>query len=125
MPLTDAELVLPALSLTLAVAPRSLPSPVMTVLAGQAPSMPESASEQAQSIVTSPLYQPLALAAVVGAPEIVGFVRSILTGLLSALVVLSAASVAVPCAVWLAPSVAITELPGQSAMPESASAHVH
>src|SRR5438034_10630234 len=59
IPLTDAVLELPALSETLADAPRLSPSPVSTLSAGTvAGSTPESASSAVQWTVTSPLYQP-------------------------------------------------------------------
>jgi hypothetical protein len=58
IPLTDAEVPLPALSLTNAEAPRLAPSPVTVLSAGHLPSIPDSASEQLQATVTSPAYQP-------------------------------------------------------------------
>src|SRR6476619_1113272 len=69
--------VLPARSLTAAVAVSPVPLPVITESAGQA-AMPESASLHVQWIVTSPLYQSLPLGLVVGAPVIVGAVSSTL-----------------------------------------------
>ena len=48
MPLTVALLVLPALSLTEALSDRLAPSPVMLLLPGQAPSMPDRASLHVQ-----------------------------------------------------------------------------
>ena len=59
MPSTVAVAVWPALSVTLAEADRSLPSPVTTVSAGQA-TTPDRLSVQVQWTVTSPVYQPLA-----------------------------------------------------------------
>src|SRR5690348_8494995 len=103
-PVTDAELSLPALSLTFAVAERLLPSPVTTLSVGQVPSMFDSASEQVQRTVTSPLYQPLPFGPVVGEPEIVGAVLSTLMPLTVVDAVLPAASETSPVALWSAPS---------------------
>src|SRR5205814_8826258 len=64
MPLTAAVAALPALSATVTgPAPRLVPSPLMTLTAGQVPSTPESASLQTHCTATSPLYQPFAFAA--------------------------------------------------------------
>ena len=67
--------VLPARSLTDAVAARSSPSPV-TMLSVGAWSTPERASSAVQRTVTSPRYQPFSLGAVVAAPLSVGRVSS-------------------------------------------------
>src|SRR6476620_10616613 len=95
--------VLPARSLTAAVAVSPVPLSVITVSAGQA-AMPESASLHVQWIVTSPLYQSLPFALVVGAPVIVGAVSSMLMPVSPTPAELPAASVTDPVAVWLAPS---------------------
>jgi hypothetical protein len=80
MPVTDADVLLPALSETdTGPAPRSAPSPVIVESAGTvAGSTPERASDAVQWIVTSLMYQPSAVAGVVGAPERFGAVRSML-----------------------------------------------
>src|ERR671932_1863410 len=58
---------LPALSLAEALAPRALPSPVIVLSAGAvAGSTPDRPSWAVQWTVTLPVYQPAALAAVVG-----------------------------------------------------------
>src|SRR6266511_427548 len=119
-----APVVLPALSLTDAAAVLPAPSPLIVLLAGQAPSMPESASEQAQPMVTSPEYQPAALALVVGVPLRTGATLSMLTGPTVALAMLSALSVAVPSRDWPAPSSASVVVPVQLLMPDNASAQV-
>ena len=64
----SAVVLLPALSVTVAVSLRPLPSPVIVLLAG-AEATPERSSAAVQSIVTSPLYQPLPFAAAVGLPR--------------------------------------------------------
>src|SRR2546423_139600 len=64
VPLTAAVAALPALSATVTgPAPRLVPSPPMTLTAGQLPSTPESASLQTHCTATSPLYQPFVFAA--------------------------------------------------------------
>src|SRR4051812_45835520 len=80
MPLTDADVVLPALSaIETGPAPRSEPSPAIVVSAGcVAASIPDRPSAPVQWIVTSPLYQPAALAAVVAESLSAGGVRSML-----------------------------------------------
>src|SRR5438067_3891740 len=119
--LLDAVVVLPALSLTDALAVRPLPSPVIVLLGGQAPrGMLARPSLQLQAMLTSALYQPLALAAAVGAPLSEGGVLSMLMPLTLALAELPAASVAVPLDVWLAPSTSVCA-GGQLATPERAS----
>src|SRR2546425_1800908 len=108
MPLTEAAAdALPALSASVTgPAPRLLPSPVIKLSAGWvAASIPDRPSCPVQWIVTSSLYQPAALAGVVGAPPSVGFVLSMLKPLTVRLALLPALSVAVPTALWLAPSV--------------------
>src|SRR5690348_8819417 len=78
MPLTVVGAGLPARSDTDEVADRLSPSPLIVEFAGQSPSaMPDSASLHVQETATSPLYQPLLFGPVVGAPLIVGAVRSI------------------------------------------------
>ena len=98
---------LPALSTAVPDAVWLVPSLVMTESLGQV-SIPESASLQVQWIVTDVLYQPLPLGLVVGAPLMVGAVRSILTGALSTVVLFPALSTAVPERDWLAPSPLMT-----------------
>ena len=63
---TLALVELPAWSVTEAAADWLSPSPVMVESPVAAPSTPESASPAVKVTVTSALYQPLALAAVVG-----------------------------------------------------------
>src|SRR3954468_4159322 len=123
MPLTVRVVWLPALSVTVAVAERLSPAPLMRLSAGQSPAMPDSVSEQLQCTVTSPLYQPLPFGAVVAAPVRVGAVLSMLMGLIVALWLLPASSYAVPAADWLPPSLRLWLL-GQLAMPEVASPQV-
>src|SRR6266516_676580 len=117
MPLTDAVLALPALSLTLAETPRLLPSPPIVLLAGHAPSMPDRASEQAQATITLLSYQPFAFGPVVAAPDSDGAVLSTLMPVTDVVAVLPALSVAVPDAVWLVPSPRLW-LAGQDLTPE-------
>src|SRR2546421_9848705 len=114
---------LPALSLIEALAFRPLPSPVIVLLGGTALARPESASLAVQPIVTLPLYQPLALAAVVGVPARLGAVLSMLIPVTPPVAALSALSTAVPLTAWFAPSVETTTLPPpvQLLMPDSAS----
>ena len=84
--------------------------------------MPDRPSSAVQSTVTSPLYQPAALGAVVAAPSSVGAVLSMLMPSTVADAVLPATSVAVPVTFWPAPSFLSVVVAGeQSAMPESAS----
>ena len=124
MPSTDAVREFPALSETVADAPRSSPSPVSSSSPGTvAGSTPESASPVVQWIVTSPLYQPYAFGLAVGAPESVGFVRSMLTLSTVSLALLPALSVAWPVTLWPAPSPESVSSPAQPPvlMPVSAS----
>src|SRR5690349_24656683 len=78
------ETVVPALTFPARSAAGSLvtllpaPSPEITLLVGHE-ATPDSASVQEKSTVTAVLYQPAALAGVVGAPAITGAVRSIIT----------------------------------------------
>ncbi len=125
MPPTLALVVLPALSLTEALAERSTPSPVTTLLAGQLPSpvMPERLSLHDQATVTSPLYQPLPLVGPVAEPLSDGAVLSTLMPVTPALALLPAASVAVPLALWFAPSPSVCDA-GQTSTPESVSPQV-
>src|SRR5437764_137417 len=97
----------PARSDTEAVAVRAAPSPVMVLLAGQVPSMPDRPgwSAHVQATLTLLLYQPKPLGPAVGAPDRVGGVLSILMPDTVVLALLSALSVAVPTTDWLAPSV--------------------
>src|SRR5712691_1531708 len=122
----SAVVVLPALSLIEALAFRPLPSPVIVLLAGTALARPESASLAIQPIVTLPLYQPLALAAVAGVPDRLGAVLSMLMPVTPPGAELSALSTAVPLTAWFAPSVETTTLPPpvQLLMPDSASEQV-
>src|SRR4051812_11395717 len=121
MPLRVAPLVFPALSLTDAPADRSSPSPVTVLFAGAFPSMPDSASLADHVTVTSPLYQPLPFGAVVAAPLSSGSVLSTLTPvMLNRSLSLSAASVAVPPALWFSPSPTVLAA-GQERTPESPS----
>src|SRR3954453_2030729 len=69
----SAVVLLPALSATVAVSFRPLPWPVIGRFAG-AETTPERSSAAVQSIVTSPLYHPLAFATAVGLPDRVGAV---------------------------------------------------
>src|SRR4051812_40676967 len=99
----SAVVLLPALSATVAVSLRPLPSPVMLLLVG-AEATPERSSAAVQSILTSPLYQPLPFAATVGLPVSVGAVLSTLIPPTVVLAELPAASTAVPSRDWLVPS---------------------
>ena len=72
--------------------------------------------------MTSPAYQPLALAARSGAPVMVGLTVSMLTVALS-VKVLPALSTAVPGTAWSCPSVLTLASGEQVATPESASSH--
>ena len=79
MPLAPPDAVLPARSETVALTDWLAPSVLSVTLAGQAPeARPEPPSAHVKCTATAPLYQPLALAAVVGAPVIVGAVLSML-----------------------------------------------
>src|SRR4051794_5700289 len=104
MPLTDAPVALPALSLTVADADKASPSPVTVLAAGQAPSRPDSESEHVHCTVTSPLYQPAPFGAVVVAPLSDGSVSSTFMPFTVVDALLPAASIAVPLADWPAPS---------------------
>src|SRR4051794_35962488 len=77
-PALSAFVVLPALSVTEALAFSAAPSPVMVLFAGTPPSRPEVASLAVHLTVTSPLYHPFPLAALVGAPLSEGAVLSML-----------------------------------------------
>src|SRR3954451_22758891 len=97
----SAVVVLPALSVTEVVAFRPVPSPPIVLLAGTPLPRPDVASLAVHFTVTSPLYQPLPFAFVVGAPLSVGAVMSTLMPLMDAgALVLSALSVAVPLTDW-------------------------
>lgn len=122
----SAVVVLPALSLTDWVALSAAPSPVIVLLAGGADWSPDNASEALHPMVTSSLYQPLALAEAVGVPVSVGAVLSMLMSLIEALAELSALSTALPGTDWPAPSVdsRTDPPPVQLLMPESASVQV-
>src|SRR5262249_47594551 len=123
-PPLNAFVTLPALSATdTSPVPRSTPSPFTTLSAG-AVAMPESRSSASHSTVTSPLYQPAALGAVVAAPVSVGAVLSILMPLTAADALLPATSVAVPATSWPEPSFSSVVAGEQAAMPEWASEHV-
>src|SRR3954470_6602099 len=82
----------------------ALPSPVITESAGQAPRRPDSGSLHDQWIVTSPLYQPSVVGAVVAAPVMVGAVLSMLIPDTVALSLLPAVSVALPVTDCASPS---------------------
>ena len=100
-----SDLALPARSLTDRVLVRFAPSPLIVVSTGTvAGSTPDSPSVAVQWIMTSPRYQPAAFGAVVGVPASVGAVLSMLIPETVVDALLSAVSVAVPDAVWLAPS---------------------
>ncbi len=126
--LYDGSDSLPALSLTvLGPAFSSLPSAPsrpMTLSAGTLPgSIPESPSSPFHVIVTASLYQPAALAGVVGAPVSVGLVRSILIGPTLSSFVFPAMSTALP--MTKTPSAVVSPdsvlVPRQPAIPDSAS----
>jgi hypothetical protein len=119
-----AVVALPALSLTDADAASAAPSLVIVLFAGQAPLMPESASEHVQAIVTSPLYQPAALGAAVGAPDRLGGTLSTLIPLTVVVALLLALSTAVPVTDWFAALVESVVEPVQLLMPEIVSEHV-
>jgi hypothetical protein len=127
MPLTEADLVLPALSLMLADAPRLLPSPVMVLFAGWvAGSTPDRPSSPVHATLTSPLYQPAPLAAVVVAPTSDGAVLSMLMSLIVVELLLPAMSWASPWTFWSAPSLLtfwFGPQPTTPSRPESASEH--
>src|SRR3954451_12819710 len=74
----SAFVMLPALSETLSEALRPVPSPVMVLFAGTLLASPDVASNAVHLIATSPLYQPLPFAPVVGAPLSDGAVLSML-----------------------------------------------
>src|SRR5438094_4083670 len=102
MPATVALVVLPALSLTEALAERLSPSPAMVLSSGRvAGSRPERPAWSAavQWTVTSPLYQPAPFGCVVAAPASEGAVSSTLMPERLALAVLPAASIAAPVSV--------------------------
>src|SRR5687767_3308010 len=118
MPVTDAAVALPALSLTDAPAERSAPSPVTVASAGAGPARPDRASPAVQRTVTSPRYQPLAFGAVAGAPLSVGAVVSTsIPPTVNGSLTLSAASTAVPPALWSEPSPSV-RLAGQDSSPD-------
>src|SRR5689334_10447285 len=74
-----ADVVFPAMSETDADAVSPVPSPPMTESAGSVSGlMPDSASDEAHAITTSPLYQPFPFGAVVGDPLSDGAVVSML-----------------------------------------------
>src|SRR4051794_12441857 len=103
MPSTVAEAVWPALSVTLAEADRSLPSPSTTESAGQA-TTPDRLSAQVQWTVTSPVNQPSPFGVPRTLPVMVGAVLSTLTSGVVIEALLPAASVAVAVSAWAAPS---------------------
>jgi hypothetical protein len=125
IPATDADCELPALSETLADAPRLSPSPAMTLSAGAVPgSTPERSSDAVQWIATSPLYQPFAFGSVVAVPARSGGVRSMLIPPTVVVAVLSAVSFAPRVTDWPAPSLVSVTSSGQTATFESASSHL-
>src|SRR4051812_42115620 len=91
-----ADVSLPARSRTDAPAVRPVPSPLMVLSAGAAPSMPDRLSPAVHFTVTSPLYQSARLWSVVGDPVRVGAVLSTSIGPTVTSSVLPASSVAVP-----------------------------
>src|SRR5262249_7975331 len=111
-----ASVWLSALSLTEALAVRPMPSPVIVLSTGSA-TTPDNASAAVQWMVTSPLYQPAAFDAVVGAPLSDGAVSSTLMPLSLTLAVLPAASATVRLTLWLAPSPNVC-VPGQISIPD-------
>ena len=117
MPDTVVVVVLPALSVHVADAARFAPSPVTMLGAGVAVT-PEPPSVHTQVTVTSALLQPVAL----GVPVSAGPVLSTLTPVTLAVALLPAASVAVPVAVWFAPSPSVCAAV-QLSTPDSASVH--
>src|SRR3954468_24660839 len=119
---TVALAVFPARSAVDADAPRCAPSPVIVLMPGQGPSMPDSASAQFHSTATSLLYQPAKFGLVVAAPLIVGAVLSIERCATVVVAVLSALSLALPVRDWWAPSPSAGGAL-QSATPERVSAH--
>src|SRR4051794_33904044 len=121
-----AAVVLPATSVTVSVAVSAVPSPEITESAGQAPAMPDSASEQVQWIVTGPSYQPAPFGAVVGVPVNNGAVLSTLMSATVAVAVFPAVSIAVPVTDWPAPSSTETgAVQPATAIPEPESVHVN
>ena len=98
MPLTVVVVLLPALSVQVAVADRLPPSPVTIESPGWAAG-PDNGSVQVQSTVTSPVCHPLE-----NEPLSTGAVLSMLMPETVSLAELPAASVAVPVTDWLAPS---------------------
>jgi hypothetical protein len=125
MPETEADETLPARSATCTgPAPRSAPSPVITLAAGTVDSsMPERPSVPVQSTATSSRYQPAPLAGVVGVPVSVGAVMSMLMSSSVVAATLPALSRASPFADWPAPSLSTVTGSVQPAMPDSASPH--
>src|SRR5262245_58519486 len=124
MPLTAPLPLLPARSLTEALAPRLPPLPSITLSAGTVDrSTPERTSAAVQWMVTSPLYQPAAFGWLVGAPLSVGAVLSTLRAPTLVLALLPAASVAVPLTLWFLPSLSVWGAV-QPLIPERSSEHV-
>src|SRR5919112_929038 len=107
MPDTVVVVLLPALSVQVAVADRFAPSPVTVLTAGSAAG-PEPVSVQVQATVTSSLVQPLVLGMPVTPAE----------------PVLPAASTAVPPADWLAPAPSTSDFE-QASIPEPPVLSVH
>src|SRR4051794_7742406 len=89
--------------MTLALAERLLPSPVMVESAGQVRT-PERLSAQVQWTFTSPVNQPLVFGELTTAPVMVGAVLSMLTTGVFTEALLPAVSVAVAVSVGPAPS---------------------
>src|SRR5207245_4921728 len=102
IPETVVLALLPALSSAVPLADWAAPSALRVIGLVQL-AIPERTSEQRKLAVTSLLFQPLALAAGLRLPLIVGAVLSMLT-LAFALALLQALSVAVPLTLWLATS---------------------
>src|SRR5206468_220872 len=123
--LAGSVAVLPAWSTAVPVTGWSLPSPA-TTWSGVQEAIPESASSQRKWTVTSELFQPLALAGGDWVWPVLGALRSMFTGALSALVVLPALSDTEALANRPVPSPVIELLGGAGpARPESASPAVH
>jgi hypothetical protein len=113
----------PALSGTVAVAVRPVPSLEIVESAGQLPLIPERASEHVQWTATSLLYQPAAFGLPTGVPERLGAVLSMLTPPTACAV--SVVSVVGRRGIhrWFAPSLekVYVPLPVQLLMPDSSS----
>src|SRR5687768_4989233 len=123
MPLTVADLELPALSVAVPVTDWSAPSLLSVVLPTQV-AMSDSPSAQVKLTVTAALYQPFRSATRSGAPLMVGNTVSMSMSVTVAVLVLPAASVAVPTTNWPAPSLLNSVSPTQEATPDRLSSQV-